>query len=60
MAKFIYNSGDYWIKTRGRGVIKTTLTKSQAKALYELMFLKALEIEGIEPVNSNYPNTCNI
>ena len=60
MKTFIYNSGYYWIKGKGRGVIKTHLTKSQAKAIYELLFLKVLELEGIEPVNSNFPNTCNI
>lgn len=56
MSKFIYNSGNYWIKNKGRGVVKAYLTKAQAKTIYELMFNKVLEIEGIEPVNSNFPN----
>lgn len=54
MSKFIYNSGNYAIKKKGRGVIHTYLTKSQAKALYELMFLKALEIESISPISSQH------
>lgn len=48
--KNTYKEGFYWVKSRGCGVCKPFLTKSQAKALYELVKEGKLEFECISPV----------
>lgn len=45
--KNTYKEGFYWVKSRGRGVCKAWLSKSQAKALAEICLQGKLEIEGI-------------
>jgi len=44
----LYQNGIYSVKSRGRGVCLAKLTKSQAKALHEILESQQLEIESIE------------
>ena len=43
-----YQAGVYEVKARGRGVCLVRLTKSQAKALFQLMEENKLEFESIQ------------
>ena len=44
----IYQSGVYEVKARGRGLCLARLTKSQAKALFEIFDAGQLELESIQ------------
>ena len=45
--KTTYSKGKYWVKIRGRGLTCATLTKAQAKALFEFQRKGFFEIEGV-------------
>lgn len=51
--KTIYTAGEYYIKMKGRGIQRVTLSKSQAKALFELCRKSILEIESIELITNH-------
>lgn len=54
MARIHYQAGRYALKYRGRGIVHVLLTKSQAKALFELMRQSALEIESLQSLEGNF------
>ena len=49
-----YTAGSYWAKIRGRGVVRLrNLTKTQAKVMFQMANVQALELEGLELITED-------